>query len=73
MAKLILSSEILSNFEVVCVEQDSSLISIYLDESVKAEYKKNSNMESKRYCEEITFRDFPIRDKGVDLIVRKHK
>ena len=47
MAQLILPSEILSNFEVVRVEEESSLIRIYLDESVRAEYKENSKIESK--------------------------
>ena len=40
LAQLILPSEILSNFEVVRVEEEASLIRIYLDESVKAEYKE---------------------------------
>ena len=39
LAQLILPSEILTNFEVVRVEEEASLIRIYLDESVKAEYK----------------------------------
>ena len=39
LAQLILPSEILSNFEVVRVEEEASLIRIYLDESVKADYK----------------------------------
>ena len=39
LAQLILPSEILTNFEVVHVEEEASLIRIYLDESVKAEYK----------------------------------
>lgn len=47
MAQLILPSEILSNFEVVRVEEESSLIRIYLDESVRAEYKENHKIESK--------------------------
>lgn len=42
LAQLILPSEILSNFEVARVEEDSSLIRIYLDESVKTEYKELS-------------------------------
>ena len=70
LAQLILPSEILSNFEVVRVEEEASLIRIYLDESVKAEYKENPEIESKGFCEAVTIRDFPIRDKGVDLIVR---
>ena len=47
LAQLILPSEILSNFEVVRVEEESSLIRIYLGESVRAEYKENSKIESK--------------------------
>ena len=73
MAQLILPSEILSNFEVVRVEEESSLIRIYLDESVRAEYKENPEIESKGFCDAVTIRDFPIRDKGVDLIVRRRK
>ena len=68
MAQLILPSEILTNFEVVRVEEEASLIRIYLDESVKVEYKENPEIESKGFCEAVTIRDFPIRDKGVDLI-----
>ena len=73
LAQLILPSEILTNFEVVRVEEEASLIRIYLDESVKAEYKENHEIESKGFCEAVTIRDFPIRDKGVDLIVRRRK
>lgn len=73
LAQLMLPSEILSNFEVVRVENDSSLIRIYLDESVKSVYKENPAIESKGFCEAITVRDFPIRDKGVDLVVRRRK
>lgn len=47
LAQLILPSEILSNFEVVGVDEDSSLIRIHLDESVKSEYKENPDIESK--------------------------
>ena len=73
LAQLILPSEILSNFEVVRVEEEASLIRIYLDESVMAEYKENPEIEFKGFCEAVTIRDFPIRDKGVDLIVRRRK
>ena len=37
------------------------------------EYKDNPNIESKGFCDAVTVRDFPIRDKGVDLIVRRRK
>ncbi len=73
LAQLILPSEILSNFELVRVEEESSLIRIYLDEAVKAEYKANPAIESKGFTDAVTIRDFPIRDKGVDLIVRRRR
>ena len=40
LAQLILPSEILTNFEVVHVEEEASLIRIYLDESVRLNIKK---------------------------------
>ena len=73
LAQLILPSEILLNFEVTGVEEDSSFIRIHLDEMVKAEYKSNPDIESKGFCNAVTIRDFPIRNKGVDLIVRRRR
>ena len=73
MAQLILPSEILLSFEVVRVEEEPSLIRIHLDEAVKSEYRENPNMESRGFCDAVTIRDFPIRDKGVDLIVRRRR
>ena len=58
LAQLILPSEILSNFEVVRVEEEASLIRIYLDESVKADYKENPLIESKGFCHAVTIRSF---------------
>ena len=54
LAQLILPSEILTNFEVVHVEEEASLIRIYLDESVKAEYKESPEIESKGFCDAVT-------------------
>lgn len=73
LAQLILPSEILLSFEVVRVEEEASLIRIHLDEAVKSEYRENPNMESKGFCDAVTIRDFPIRNKGVDLIVRRRR
>lgn len=73
LAELILPSEILSNFVVTRVEEKSDLIRIYLDESMKESYKENPAMESKGFCDSVTIRDFPIRNKGVDLIVRRRR
>ena len=58
------------------VSQDVDLTAEDLKElasQFKAEYKENPEIESKGFCEAVTIRDFPIRDKGVDLIVRRRK
>ena len=73
LAQIILPKEILLNFDVVKVEEDSSLIRIHLDEKIKEEYRDNPNIESKGFCEVATIRDFPIRDRGVDLVVRRRR
>ena len=71
--QLILPSEIILNFEVVKVDEQSDFIRIHLDEIIKESYKSNPNIESKGFCDSVIIRDFPIRDKGVDLIVRRHR
>lgn len=73
LARLILPSDILLNFEVVGVQEESSLITIHLDECAKEDYVSNPDIESKGFCESVTIRDFPIRNKGVDLIVRRRR
>ena len=74
LAQLILPSEILSNFEVVCVEEEASLIRIYLDESVKADYKENPLIESKRFCDAVTIRNFQsFREKILEKGEEKEK
>lgn len=73
LAKLILPLEILSNFEVVRVDEQSDLIRIHLDEIIKDSYKSNPNIESKGFHDAVVIRDFPIRDKGVDLVVRRRR
>lgn len=73
LAQLILPSEILSNFEVVRVEE-ASLIRIYLDESVKADYKENPLIESKRFCDAVTIRNFQsFREKILEKDGEKEK
>ncbi|ERI81522.1 hypothetical protein HMPREF1981_03147 [Bacteroides pyogenes F0041] len=58
LAQLLLPSDTLLNFEVVRVEEDNSLIRIYLDE-IKDSYKKNSDLESKGFRKAVVIRDFP--------------
>ena len=74
LAQLILPSEILSNFEVVRVEEEASLIRIYLDESVKADYKENPLIESKGFCDAVTIRNFQgFREKILEKDEEKEK
>ena len=73
LAQLILPSEILLNFEVIHVYEQSALIRIHLDKILKESYKSNPNIESKGFCDAVTIRDLPIRNKGVDLIVRRRR
>ena len=74
LAQLILPSEILSNFEVVRVEEEASLIRIYLDESVKADYKENPLIESKGFCDAVTIRNFQgFREKILEKDGEKEK
>ena len=73
LAQLILPSEIILNFKVVKVDEQSDFIRIHLDEIIKESYKSNPNIESKGFCDSVIIRDFPIRDKGVDLIVRRRR
>ena len=73
LAQLILPSEIFSNFEVVRVEE-SSLIRIYLDESVKADYKENPFIESKGFCDAVTILNFQgFREKIFEKDEEKEK
>ena len=74
LAQLILPSEILSNFEVVRVEEEASLIRIYLDESVKADYKENPLIESKGFCHVVTIHNFQgFREKILEKDGEKEK
>lgn len=44
-----------------------------MDEIASVEYVNDPNIESKEFLSPITVRDFPIRDKAVDLIVRRRR
>ena len=45
----------------------------YSDEIASADYINDPNIESKGFLAPVTVRDFPIRDKAVDLIVRRRR
>ena len=69
MASLILPSSMLEYFEVVKVEESSTLIEISLDELYPVEYKNDPNIESKGFMSSTTITDFPIRDHKLQLHV----
>lgn len=73
LVSLMLPSNILSRFTVTKVDNTSETIYIYLDEIAPSEYLNNPNIESKGFLAAVTVRDFPIRDKAVDLIVRRRR
>lgn len=73
LVSLILPSNILSRFSLVKVESTDNTISIHLDEKMPSDYPNNPNIESKGFLFPVTVRDFPIRDKVVNLIVRRRR
>ena len=73
MASLILPSSMLEYFEVVKVEESSTLIEISLDELYPVEYKNDPNIESKGFMSSTTITDFPIRDHKVILVLRRRR
>lgn len=73
LVSLILPSNILSRFTLVKVESTDDTISIHLDEKIPSDYQNNPNIESKGFLSPVTVRDFPIRDKAVNLIVRRRR
>lgn len=76
LVSLMLPSNILSRFTLVKVESTDDTISIHMDEKIPSEYQNNQNnpnIESKGFLSPVTLRDFPIRDKAVNLIVRRRR
>lgn len=68
-----LPSQILDYFEVVKVQQSSTLIEINLDELYPASYKDNADIESKGFMDATTITDFPIRDHKLLLHIRRRR
>lgn len=73
LVSLMFPSNILSRFSLVKVESTDNTISIHLDEKMPSDYPNNPNIESKGFLFPVTVRDFPIRDKVVNLIVRRRR
>ncbi|MGL5015645.1 MAG: ISAon1 family transposase N-terminal region protein [Bacteroidales bacterium] len=73
LAQVVLPSDILNRFTITRVESTESDIRIFLDERIDDSILSDPNIESKGFTDSVTVRDFPIRDKGVDLIVRRRR
>jgi hypothetical protein len=73
LVSLMLPENILSRFSIVNVEKGSDAILIYLDEKIDVKYGSNDLFESKGFLNPVTIRDFPLRDKAVDLVVRRRR
>ena len=73
LAQVVLPGDILTRFIIANVELANNDILIYLDEKADADLLADANIESEGFMNPITVRDFPIRDRGVDLIVRRRR
>ncbi|MGL4492831.1 MAG: ISAon1 family transposase N-terminal region protein [Tannerellaceae bacterium] len=70
LAQVVLPTDILTKFAIVKVESNENEIRIYLDEIADKKFLENIQIESKGFTDPVTICYFPIRDKGVYLIVR---
>ena len=73
LVSLMLPTDMLTAFNVVKVENDSQRIAIHLEEKIPESIRSVDYYESKGFLDAVTMRDFPIRDKAVDLIVRRRR
>ena len=75
LVKYILPEEILTYFEITKVEEQAiKELHIYLDESsIAPEGYSTFTLSSKGFHAEALIKDFPIRDKGVMLHVRRRR
>ena len=68
LARLILPSGFIENFKIVSITSNVSDIEISLDEfDVLPDERKEHRTESKGFLDAVTVRDFPLRDKRVNL------
>lgn len=73
LARIVLPSELLDDFEIVRLCQTDTLIEIWLDERYPDEYREDPAIESKGFMTYTTITDFPIRDHKVLLHVRRRR
>lgn len=73
LAKVVLPSELVENFDITEIESDTREIHIHMDEVIPVEYKGNSDYESKGFISPVSITDFPIRDHKVILLLRRRK
>lgn len=74
IANLVLPEGILEFFGITEVSKDEKDICIYLSEhNVKPEAFSQDKLSSKGFFDEIKVQDFPIRGKGVYLLIKRRR
>ena len=73
LTQIVLPIDILTKLVIIKVESNDNEIRIYLDEIADKEFVENIHIESESFTDPVAVRDFPIRDKGVDLIVQRRR
>ena len=73
LAKLILPEGLLDHFDITEVSAKDSQVCITLSEGNLAPTHIKGKLHSKGFYPSITLTDFPVRDKELQLIVRRRK
>ena len=66
-------ASMLDYFEIIKVEQSSTVIEIYMDEKYHEAYINDKAIESKGFMPATTITDFPIRDHKLLLHIRRRR
>lgn len=74
LARLILPADLLECFDIIKIESDADMLTLYLDEqNIPPSSSSRCSLESKGFLAAVEIRDFPIRDRKVTLFVRRRK
>lgn len=75
LLKYLLPEDLLEYFELIQVkESEDNMLSFYLDEkSIVPPEHKDKQLVSHGFDQAVTIQDFPLRQRGVYLVVRRRK
>lgn len=74
LARFILPEDILDNFDIVCIKQLGEELHIHLDEQlILPTGYSTETVSSNGFSPESQIHDFPIRDRKVELHVRRRR